>query len=169
MEQLQEKDLTNEAPELPKRAYLQDTDFVAQEFEFLFRHRLAIHPRSAKCQQPIGISGGSMVTSQAFWQNKDLQTQEKQESHYMSLIKMRESKEQHDNLYQSLICGQVLSTEHSSGLVETLTADNDYQELSLENLTTENDYQELDFTRINPLCDSTYQDLIPFHKDKPNS
>lgn len=158
LELLQERNSTQEdyeAPELPKRTYLQDIDFVSEEFEFLFRHPPAIPPRSAKHKQTVGIPlipGESVVDlpNQLVWHDRET---EKRDGCYMTLIRTQESiKDSHDSLYQSLICGQMSSMKHSQ------TSD------SLETPTAENDYQQLDLTRIN--CDSTvYQELIPFHKD----
>ena len=128
----------DELPELPMRGYLQDNDFMKQEF-LVDPHSASVAMKPASYKQPATFVNQGKV-NQLTWQDKT------ETNDYMTLLRRPEDS---DNVYQSLTYRETTS----------LGKDDGFQ-------STENIYQPLDLTRMNQSHDSsTYQTLFPFYKD----
>ena len=128
--------LEDKPPELPKRRYLQDSNFLKRDGD---PHTASMAMKPARYEQP------ATFVNPPTWQDK-METND-----YMTLIRRPEDS---DNVYQSLTFSEVTSPS-ASGI-------EDVEEFQ----STENVYQPLDLTKMNqPHESSTYQTLFPFYKD----
>ena len=128
---------TDAIPELPERRYLQDIDFVAQEFDLFFQRPPDIpsryaNPKTVKQEEDC-------VELEVTHSNKvsviDRGTEET--SHYMSLIKTQEDECSSTNVYQSLTCKTEQPFLATVSDKESSIEKNQYQPLTMAKGTSE--------------------------------
>ena len=132
--------------ELPMRRYLQDIDFMKQEF-LGDPHTASMAMKTANYEQPaipFVNKGETNSVNQLIWQDKT------EINDYTILIRRPGDS---DSVYQSLTYREMTSPS------ATGPEDEEFQ-------STENIYHPLDLMRMNQSHDSsTYQTHFPFYKD----
>ena len=92
----------NETPELPDRNYLQDIDFVSQEFDLILKRPPSIPCRLAEKGSGKSETDGIELRELQSNENQVMNQSTVETSHYMALLKTAQENDDISNVYQSL-------------------------------------------------------------------
>ena len=98
----QEFDLILKRPELPEREYLEDIDFVAQEFDLILKRPPSIPCRLAEKGSGKSETDGIELRELQSNENQVMNQSTVETSHYMALLKTAQENDDISNVYQSL-------------------------------------------------------------------